>query len=452
MFPTRRSNNTDPRFSENFRGEIVEPGTNRYEELRLLFNGQIDSKPSLIILCRGVSDVCEALDFVRVNEKDFVVRGGGHSVAGRCSIQGGVVIDLREMRSVRVNQENFQVSCEPGSTIGDLDRECSLFSLATTGGIISCTGVGGLVLGGGLGWLMGRFGLACDNLVSATVLLADGTIVEASEQENSDLLWALRGGGGGFGIVLEFTLQAFPLRKVFCGATIFKISDASRVLEAYAEFVEAASDDLTLDCVLSTDTGGSKRIAIDGCFAGKNISSDPIIDSIVNMPGSISSNWEWQDYWKFQRSNDDDLREGRRSYWKSAYVKDFNRGFVERVISAFESVPSAHTIFTFDHLHGKVMDFDASTSAFGHRDCKNLFLINANWNDGTEDEENFAWVRNTFKDLGLQDTDKSYINYLGIDEDGRGGTAFASSVRKRLAKVQRKYDKEFLFSRPISID
>jgi len=452
MFPTRRSNNTNQSFSENFRGEIVQPGTNRYEELRLAFNGQIDATPSLILLCRGVSDVCEALDYVRTNELKFAIRGGGHSVAGRCTINNGVVIDLREMRSVRVNPTNSQVSCEPGATIGDLDRECSLFSLATTGGIISCTGVAGLVLGGGLGWLMGRHGLSCDNLVSATVLLSDGKIIEANERQNSDLLWALRGGGGGFGIVLEFTLQAYPLNRVYCGSTVFDFSDANRVMNAYAEFVETASDDLTLDCVLSTNADGSKRIAIDGCFAGENTSFDPVIERIVNMSGSISSAWEWQDYWKFQRSNDDDLREGRRSYWKSAYVKDFNSEFVDRVVAAFESVPSAHTIFTFDHLHGKVMEYDASTSAFGHRNYKNLFLINANWNNYTEDAENFTWVRSTFTKLGLHETDNSYINYLGIDEDERGGAAFTYSVRERLEKVQRKYDKAFFFSRPISID
>ena len=452
MFPTRRSNNTNPSFSENFRGEIVEPDTKRYEELRLLFNGQIDARPALILLCRGVSDVCEALAYVRTNDLKFVIRGGGHSVAGRSTIEGGIVIDLREMRSVRVDPGKSQVSCEPGATIGDLDRECSLFSLATTGGIISCTGVAGLVLGGGLGWLMGRYGLSCDNLVSATVLLADGTIVEASENHNSDLLWALRGGGGGFGLVLEFTLQAYSLGNVYCGSTIFDFSDSSRVMTAYAEFVETASDDLTLDCVLFTDANGSKRIAIDGCFAGEDISSDRTIDNIMNLPGSISNVWKWQEYWKFQRSNDDDLREGRRSYWKSAYVKNFDRDFVDRVIAAFESVPSVHTIFTFDHLHGKVMEFDAATSAFGHRDYKNLFLINANWNSETEDSENFRWVRNTYTELGLRETDSSYINYLGRDEDGRDGAAFDSSVRKRLSEVQRKYDKKFLFSRPISND
>ena len=452
MFPTRRSNNTNPSFSENFRGEIVEPGTKRYEELRLLFNGQIDSRPSLILLCCAISDVCEALDYVRTKDLKFVVRGGGHSVAGRSTIEGGVVIDLREMRSVRVDTAKSQVSCEPGATIGDLDRECSLFSLATTGGIISCTGVAGLVLGGGLGWLMGRHGLSCDNLVSATVLLADGTIVEASENQNRDLLWALRGGGGRFGIVLEFTLQAYSLGKVYCGSTIFDFSEASRVMTAYAEYVETASDDLTLDCVLFTGADGTKRIAIDGCFSGENKNSDRTIDCIINMTESISSDWMWQEYWRFQRSNDDDLREGRRSYWKSAYVKDFNRDFVDRVIAAFESVPSVHTIFTFDHLHGKVMEYDATTSAFGHRDYKNLFLINANWNSDTEDADNFRWVRNAFTELGLHETDSSYINYLGSDEGGRDSAAFDPGVRKRLSEVQRKYDKEYLFSRPISSD
>ncbi|SFU68010.1 FAD/FMN-containing dehydrogenase [Aliiroseovarius crassostreae] len=452
MFPTRRSNNKHPDFSENFRGEIVEPGTKRYEELRLLFNGQIDVRPSLILLCHGVSDVCEALEYVRLNALPFVVRGGGHSVAGRSTIENGVVIDLRDMRSVRVDPSRSQVSCEPGATIGDLDRECSLFSLATTGGIISCTGVAGLVLGGGLGWLMGRYGLSCDNLVSALVLLADGTIVEASESQNSDLLWALRGGGGGVGIVLEFTLQAYPLNKVYCGSTIFDFSEASRVLSAYAEFVETASNDLTLDCVLFTDVDGLKRIAIDGCFAGEDTSSDPTIESIKNFPGSISSDWNWQEYWKFQRSNDDDLREGRRSYWKSAYIRELNDDFISSVISAFESVPSVHTIFTFDHLHGRVMEFDESTSAFGHRDCKNLFLINANWDSDADDEDNFRWVRKTYAELGILEADSSYINYLGCDEDGRDAAAFDPGIRKRLLEVQRKYDKESLFSRTVCID
>ena len=444
---SRRANCVDPRVSGNFRGRIVERDSCDFEDVRQLYNKQIGSRPSTIFICEGVADVIEALSFAKSSGLRVSVRGGGHSVAGRSSNNDGIVIDLRNMRSVRVDEPAKIATCEPGATIGDLDREAQIFGLATTGGIISCTGVGGLVLGGGLGWLMGRYGLACDNLMSAHVLLSSGQVVKCSDQENQDLLWALKGSGVDIGIVVSFDLQLHPISSVFCGSTVFDFQSIQEVINLYSWSVNEAVDDLTLDLVLSSSAEGRKFATIDGCFVGKDPEGDKVISRIRNSPIAKKDSWKWRQYWEFQRHFDNSSSENMRSYWKSAFVRDLSDGYGKKLKEVFERIPSAHTTITVDHLHGRASRIPPEDSSFGIRSMKNLLLINANWEFAEEDDNNISWAKESFIQLGLSDRDQSYSNYLSEDENRRREFANTAKNLERLLGIKKKYDPIGLFSR-----
>ena len=441
------------RLSLNLAGRIIYPDHPEYDLQRRVFNGAIDKRPCAIVQCSSVSDILRSLEAVISQSIPFTVRGGGHSVAGYSTIDNGVIIDLSRMRSVFVDPFGMRAYVEPGATWFDFDRETQVFGLGATGGIISNTGIAGLTLGGGLGWLMGKYGLACDNLKRVHVLLADGRLVEAGEYVNQDLLWALKGGGGNFGIVVRFEYQLHPVGKILAGSFFFEASNAVQVLRKYRDLAEAAPDDVTFDFVLGTNKKGEKYAAIDGCWCGPIEQGNDYWSTQIAALGSLKHNICLRAYCEWQCYLDDELRRGRRSYWKGLYLSELTDDIIAVIFERFTECPSRYTMLTFDHLHGAVRRVGNEQTAFSYRHHTHLFLINTNWNHPEEDEKNIEWTNALYADLASRQQDtEGYINYLSVEGRQRVKKSFSSENFSRLIEAKRKYDPKNHFNRNQNIN
>lgn len=435
------------RLKAGLAGSMISPGHPEYDAARRVFNGLIDKKPSAIIRCASISDILRSLEFAVQNSIPFAVRGGGHSAAGYSTIDDGVLIDLSMMRSVFVDSGGRKAFAEPGTTWREFDRETQAFGLATTGGIISNTGIAGLTLGGGLGWLMGKYGLSCDNLASAYVLLANGQHVRAAECENEDLYWALRGGGGNFGIVTRFEYSLHPVTSVVTGSLFFPIDEAIDSLKKYRELAANAPDEITYDFVLGTNRSGDKYAVIDGCWCGPVAQGNYFFDEQVGKLRPNKHSVLERKYSDWQQYLDDDLRRGRRSYWKSLFLADLSDDIIEIICSHFSSCPSRYTFLTFDHLHGAVSAVSNEATAFSNRHRTHLFLINTNWDHPEEDEKNISWANALYADLQQKQPDsESYVNYLSLEGSMRVKRAFSAGNYERLRAIKSKYDPQNYFN------
>ena len=418
----------------------------RFQDLRRLFNGLIQTQPVALFLPRTVVAAKEALRELWDTDTPFSIRAGGHNVAGTALVQDGIVVDCRLLRSISMEQEGRVFHVAPGVTWGEYDAVSSSHGTATPGGIISDTGVGGLTLGGGIGWLNGLHGLSCDSLIGADVLLADGSEVRATEDSHSDLLWALRGGGGNFGFVSEFTFAAYPLSSVYAGSGVYTAARANEALRRFFDVASAAPDELTLSLVAS-QVGGQPVVSIDMCFAGAQVDGVRVTDRLLPAKrGSLVADTRRQlPYVTWQREFDDPRRYGRRSYWKSIYIDcdfyDFEVIFCDLV----NRLPNSFTMLTFDHVHGVASRVLESESAFAHRGKSFLFLINTNWESENEDAEMIEWTSEAFGRLEERWGSTSYLNYLSDEGDARIRSAFSDSVHRKLRLVKKKYDPENRF-------
>jgi FAD/FMN-containing dehydrogenase len=424
-----------------FAGKLILPGHPDYELARRVFNGAIDKRPGAIAQCASVSDIKRALEFAINQSISFTVRGGGHSAAGFSTIDGGLLIDLSQLRSVFVDPGKRIASAEPGATWFDFDRETQAFGLATTGGIISNTGIAGLTLGGGLGWLMGKHGLACDNLVRAYVLLPDGNAVVASENDDVDLLWALRGGGGNFGIVTRFEYLLHPVGPVVAGSLYFPPEESASALRKYRELTGAPPDDITFDFVLATNKAGEKYAVIDGCWSGPVAEGEKYwLKQISDLTPHRHKVTTYQ-YCEWQQYLDDDLRRGRRSYWKGLYLAELNDEVIEVICRHFDICPSRYTFLTFDHLHGAVRTPSPQSTAFSFRHRTHLFLINTNWEHPEEDEKNIRWANALYAELEeTQREPEGYVNYLSSEGAPRIRKSFSNENYTKLRTLKGRYD------------
>ena len=424
-------------------GTLIEPKDKPYESERMVFNGIIDKYPRAIVKCSNTEDIVRSYIYSVENDLDFTVRGGGHSVAGHSTIEGGLLIDCSAMRRVRVNGGNKTACAEPGSTWFEFDRETQKFGLATTGGIISNTGIAGLTLGGGLGWLMGTCGLTCDNLIGGKIMGSDGVVRDFGASHDPDLFWALRGGGGNFGIVTEFEFSLHSVPFVYAGAAYFKFTQAKEVLAEYSRLAENAPREVTFDCVLQTHPQIGKCVVIDACVNGPSHIASKIFESIQSLPGLIRSNFRKWEYCLWQQSLDDDLRRGRRSYWKGQFTNELDGPFIETIVEAFNSVPSPHTFLTFDHVHGAVADVPSLATAYSHRNMLHVFLSNTNWDSPEHDELNISWTRALYE--ALPNGRGGYLNYLSAEEENRIPGSFLPETYEKLVKLKDKYDPENRF-------
>jgi FAD/FMN-containing dehydrogenase len=437
----------------SFSGELLASGAPGYDSARRVHNGLIDKRPTLIARCSNTADVRDAVNLGRDAGVEMSVRGGGHNVAGLAASDGGLMIDLAPMRGIHVDPARRRVRAQGGVTWNEYNRAANVHGLATTGGVISTTGIAGLTLGGGLGWLMGKYGMAIDNLESAEVVTADGRVVVASEADDADLFWAIRGGGGNFGVVTSFEYEAHPVDTILGGIAVHPLAAADEVLDFYRQFTKSLPDELTAFAgfVHAPDGSGTKIVALPVCHCGdlKQAESDvrplrefgpPALDLIAPMPYPV-----------INTLLDAGFPAGALNYWKSAFFTELSDAAVRTMVEAFEAAPSIMSGMVVEHFHGEVTRIDPTATAFPHRQPGyNLALI-GEWLDPSETEANVRWVRETFAALEPYMAPTVYVNYLGSDEPDRTRSAYGPNY-DRLVDLKRRYDPENRFRLNQNID
>ena len=433
-------------FKAGLRGELVQAGAPGYDAARSVWNGMIDKRPALIVRCAGVGDVIDAVNFARDNELLLAVRGGSHSAAGLAMCDGGIVLDLSPMQGVRVDPRARTVQAQGGLVWADFDRETQAFGLATTGGTVSNTGIGGLTLGGGLGWLMGKHGFACDNLLSVDLVTADGQLVTASADEHPDLFWALRGGGGNFGVATSFEFRLHPVGPlVLGGLVIHPLARAREVLRFYRDFCGSLPDEAEAFAALLTAPDGNPVVALllgyngpldagERVLAPARAFGPPVADLVGPMP-----------YVQRQRLIDDDLGvHGIHRYWKSGFATELSDAFIELMVEQAGTMPSPRTKIGLFYVHGAAGRADPGATAFGLRGNQWDFDIISQWTNPAEATVHVQWTRQFWSAAEPFTTGAVYVNHIAQDEPGRVHAAFGANY-DRLVSVKTRYDPTNLF-------
>jgi FAD/FMN-containing dehydrogenase len=425
---------------------VLCPGEAGYDSARTVWNAMIDRRPAAIVRCTDVDDIMAALDIAYTRGLPVSVRGGGHSVAGHAVADGGLMLDLSPMKAIYVDPAACTVRAEAGVLWGELDRATLSLGLATTGGLVSTTGIAGLTLGGGLGWLMRRFGLACDNLLSADVVTAAGRAITASAQENADLSWGLRGGGGNFGVVTSFTYRLHPLDRVLAGLVVYPYARARDVFAFHRDYAATAPDELVAHAALLTLPDLGPVAALLVCYSGSIEDGEralqplrrfapPVLDTIQPMP-----------YTQLQRLYDEANAPGLHNYWKSSFLQDkLSDAAIETLVRGFGMVPSPRSNVLVEHVGGAVRRVAGGETAFAYRDAEFDFLISAVWNSPAQTAANVAWARELFAALRPSLRERAYVNYLDAEDAGRVQDAYGTATYARLVALKNKYDPTNIF-------
>jgi FAD/FMN-containing dehydrogenase len=431
-------------------GSVLSPSDPEYENARRIHNGLIDRRPALVARCHGTADVQAAVRFARARGFEITVRGGGHNVAGNAVCDGGLMIDLSAMRGVHVDPRARRARAQGGATWGDYNRETQLHGLASTGGIVSTTGVGGLTLGGGLGWLMGKHGMAVDSLRAVELVTAAGEVVRASADEHPDLFWAVRGGGGNFGVATWLEYELYPVGPTVTGGLVAHPFAAARdVLRFYRDFTTSLPDELTAfaGVLHAPDGSGTKLAAIIVCHAGsleagaaavapvKRFGS-PVMDVIGPMP-----------YTAVNTLFDAGFPRGALNYWKSNFLAALGDAAIDTMIERFAATPSPMSGLLLEHFHGVATRVGPTDTAFPHRGVGYNFLTVGEWVDASATAANVAWAREAYAAMAPHFSAGRYVNYLNADEVGEDSAVSAAFGPnwKRLREVKRRYDPDNVF-------
>jgi len=435
-----------------FEGRLFGPHDAGYDDARALHNGLIDVRPALIARCLGTADVVNALRFGREAVLDIAVRGGGHSIAGLSTAEGGIVIDLSSMKGIHVDSGVRTVRAQAGVTWRELDRETALFGLAVTGGTVSTTGIAGLTLGGGFGWLMSAYGLTADNVLSAQVVTADGDVLTASADENTDLFWAIRGGGGNFGIVTSFEYRLHPVEQITGGIVAHAFGAARDVLCSFSELVTGAPDELGLVAALvhAPDGSGLPLAALAVCHAGEPRQAERDLAPILGFGSPVLSQVGAMPYPEMNTLMDAAYPVGALNYWKSSFLAELTDDAVDALVEHFAAVPSPMTLVAIESFHGAVTRVDVTEMAVPHREPGFNVLITSVWTDPAETEENVEWTRDLYDALRPFLADRRYVNYLSGDDGNAAHAAYGPNYA-RLAEVKRRYDPDNVFRRNLNI-
>jgi hypothetical protein len=420
-------------------GTIIRPDDVDYDRARKTWNGMIDKHPALIARCTGVADVIAAVRFARDHDLLVAVRGGGHSLPGFSVCDGGMVIDLSPMKGVRVDPAKRTAVAQAGLTWGDYDRETQVFGLASTGGVISTTGIAGLTLGGGIGWLMRKYGLACDHLRSVDLVTADGQFLTASAAESPDLFWSVRGGGGNFGIITSFEYQLHPVGPVLAGMVIHPIARAKEVLRFYREFTPTAPDELTTYAFLLTTPEGVPVVALMCCYCGDIIAGEQVLRPLRTFGPPLADEIKPMAYQALQSMLNEAYPPGLYNYYKSHYVAQISDELIDTVIDCFANIPSAMSALGFEQFGGAVSRVRVEDTAFRHRDAPYDIAILGEWADPATSAINVQWVREVAVVTERFSTGGTYVNFLGEDGEEQVKAAYGSHYQ-RLVALKRKYD------------
>jgi len=441
--------------AESFAGELVLPGEAGYEERRSIWNRMIDRRPALFARCAAAEDARGALAFAREHDLPVSIMGGGHNVSGSALVDGGVVIDHGLRRAVQLTADHSRVRAEPGALLGDLDATTVPQGVAVPIGINTTTGLAGLTLGGGIGWLMRAYGLTCDRLIGAQVLLADGRLVDVDEETDPDLLWALRGGGGNFGIVTRFDFATVPMpRAVLAGMVAFPMEDGARILRVYRDWVAESPDTLTTIVALRTvlplpvvpaEAHGRRMVGIGVCFVGDPAEDDallaplralgtPLYDSIARKPFTVH-----------QSMFDASVPPRNGYYWKSHYLAGLTDATIEAAVDHHLRAPQPWSYSLIGQLGGAVAEVANDATAYPHREAPFIININGVDDDPAHDEEVIGWTRETFDALAPFSTGGVYVNFVGNEGDERVRAAYGPAY-ERLARIKARYDPDNVFS------
>ncbi len=429
----------------SIRGTVLHPDDVDYDGARAVWNGMVDQRPAVIVRCLDASDVTQAINYAREIGVGVAIRGGGHNAAGLAVADGALVIDLTMMRNVDVDPERRTARAEGGATWSDFDRATQAHGLATTGGAISSTGVAGLTLGGGLGSLMRSYGLTCDNLIAADVVTADGRLVTTSVDEQPELLWGLRGGGGNFGVVTSFTFQLHQVGEMLGGLLIYSAEQASDVLRFYREFTQSAPDELSLFAGLMTSPEGMPIVGLVVAYNGPIEEGERVLRPLREFGPPLADQVGPMPYIALQTMLDEAFPPGLQVYWRSHFLRGLPDEAIETMVDRFAQVSSPLSIVLIEHLGGAVARVARDDTAFDHRDAEYNLAIIARWPDPAMAETGIAWTRELW--TAMQPHSRGvYVNYLGVGESAsRVREAYGEEKYRRLATLKREYDPTNLF-------
>jgi len=430
-------------FVNGLQGELILPEDAGYDDARKVWNAMIDRRPAMIVRCRSAADVARSVALAEHNGLELAVRGGGHNVSGNAVCEGGLVIDLSLMKDIQVDAERETATVGGGVTWGEFDKAAQEVGLATTGGIIPSTGVAGLTLGGGFGWLMRKHGLACDNLLGVELVTADGRIVQASDEENPELFWGLRGGGGNFGVATSFTFRLHQVGPILGGVIVHPIDRARDVLRFYGKFIEGAPDELTMHAGLGSSPDGLPVAILLVCYNGPIEEGERILRPVREFGPPLLDDVKVRSYVDIQGILTAGYPPGVRDYWKSNFMNDLSEEAIDTMVRHFEGVPSKRTAVVLEGLGGAVSRVGERETAFGHRDARLSLTITALWTDPADDAANMAWTRDLFQSMERFSSGGVYVNYLsGEREEGtnRVREAYEPTTYERLVALKRRFD------------
>jgi FAD/FMN-containing dehydrogenase len=435
---------------ETFIGALLQPDHPTYEHARKIHNGLIDKRPALIATCRGTADIADAIKLARETGLEIAVRGGGHNVAGRCTVDSGLMIDLSAMTAIHVDPRNKTARAQGGATWNHFNRETQLHGLATTGGVVSSTGIAGLTLGGGLGWLMGKHALALDNLLSVELVQADGKILTASEAEHPDLFWALRGGGGNFGVAASLEYRLHEIGPIVTGGLIaYPFAQAYDTLRYFRDITASLPDELMVfgGLVHAPDGSGTKLVAMVLCHCGPPEAGGRLVQPVRNFGSPVMDAVGPIPYSQMNAMLDAGYPKGALNYWKSNFLSSLSDDALRTMIDAFARAPSPMSQILIEHFHGEVCRIAPDATAFPHRAPGYNFLVLSQWTDPGQNDASIQWARDSYAAMQPFLGETRYVNYLGDDEPDAAVAAAYGPNYRRLQQVKTQYDPENTFHR-----
>ncbi|MDO8770132.1 MAG: FAD-binding oxidoreductase [Burkholderiaceae bacterium] len=445
---------TVEKLRSSLRGGLLLPNDEGFDKARTVWNAMIHRSPALVVRCAGVADIRQAVTFAHEHRLLTAVKGGGHNIAGNAVCEGGLLIDLSAMRAVTVDPIAAVAQVEPGATLGDFDHECQAFGLATPVGINSTTGVAGLTLGGGFGWLSRKYGMTVDNLMAADVITADGRLLRASDKENPDLFWAIRGGSGNFGVVSRFEFKLHPVGpEVLSGLIVYALKDATSALKLFRDYVKKLGNDTNVWTVmrkapplpfLPPEVHGTEIIAFCVFHAGDPDEGRKAIEPLRKLGTVLGEFIGVQPYTAWQQTFDPLLAPGARNYWKSHNFVDLSDGAIDVAVKYVQSLPSPHCEIFFGLIGGATTRPKPDATAYSHRDAIYVCNVHGRWETAAEDEKGTAWARGFFREAAPYATGGVYVNFLTDDEPERIKAAYGPGY-ERLVSAKKKYDPDNLF-------
>ena len=426
-------------FRSGFRGQVFEPADAGYDAARQIWNASISKRPRIIARCSGTADVIDCIGLARAHHLLTAIRGGGHNVGGRALCDDGLVIDLSPMNSVFVDDAKRTVRVQGGATLGDMDRETHAFGLAVPCGIVSKTGIGGLTLGGGVGWLIRKFGMTIDNLLSAQVVTADCKVLTASATENDDLFWALRGGGGNFGVVTSFEFRAHPVQSVLGGLLLYPRAAAVDVIRHFRDFISSAPDELTAYVAMLHGPDGSPLVGVIPCYCGEMAEGERVLQPLRKFGSPVLDGIQAIPFPAMQSIMGPSFPDGNQNYWKSTLQRDLSDEAISSLVNHANQLNSPLSALVLEYYGGAAGRVPRDATAFPHRHLPWDILFIAQWTDPAETQLHRAWARNGEELLRPYSENAHLLSALDVEGEEVIKGAFGSNL-SRLAVIKRKYD------------